>query len=195
MNTSSPQLPAGPGGPGGPNWFDVDRRPCFVLTRGGEVLAHNPAAASLIEQGVVSIRAGALTFGRPDADGALMEALEAVAQEGGLHSHVMVRDHVGLWRHLTLHHAPGEESVIFVSIRSQLLNGELTISVLVDGFGLTPAQAKVVVHLASGLSPKEIGRRMDISTDTVRTHLRAIYRKLRVRGIPGALRLVAQLLD
>jgi DNA-binding CsgD family transcriptional regulator len=192
MTTSSPQLPAGLGGA---NWFDVDRRPCFVVTRGGDVVAHNRAAAALIEQGVVSIRAGVLTFGRPDADGALIEALEAVVQEGGLHSHVMVRDQAGLWRHLTLHYAPGEDPVIFVSVRSQLLSGELTIGVLVDGFGLTPAQAKVVVHLASGLSPKEIGRRMDISTDTVRTHLRAIYRKLRVRGIPGALRLVAQLLD
>jgi DNA-binding CsgD family transcriptional regulator len=180
---------------GATNWFNVDRRPCFVVRPSGDVLAHNPAADALMDQGVVAIRAGVLTFGRPDADGALIEALEAAAHAGGSYSHVMIRDQLGLWRHLTLHHAPNDGALIYISMRSQLLAGDLTISVLVDGFGLTPAQAKVVVHLASGLSPKEIGRRMEISTDTVRTHLRAIYRKLRVRGIAGALRLVAQLLD
>jgi DNA-binding CsgD family transcriptional regulator len=35
---------------------------------------------------------------------------------------------------------------------------------------------------------------MGISTHTVRTHLRAIFAKLRVRGIAGTLRLTALLL-
>jgi DNA-binding CsgD family transcriptional regulator len=124
-----------------------------------------------------------------------MEAIEAVSRERAHRKHVVVLGQDDVWRSLTLHMAPSDQPMIFLSIRTQARTDDLAMEPLIEAFHLTPAQAKVVMGLASGLVPKEIARRMDVSTHTVRTHLRAVYGKLKVRGIAGALRLTSQLLD
>lgn len=45
---------------------------------------------------------------------------------------------------------------------------------------MSAGEAAVLAALAEGLSNKEIARRLFISTATVRTHLRNIFRKLGV---------------
>jgi DNA-binding NarL/FixJ family response regulator len=47
---------------------------------------------------------------------------------------------------------------------------------------LTPRQKDVLVLLVNGLSNKEIARRLDVSTGTVKIHLAALYRSLGVRN-------------
>ena len=47
-------------------------------------------------------------------------------------------------------------------------------------WGLTPAEARAAALLASGLSQREISVQLAISINTVRTHIRHIYRKLGV---------------
>lgn len=47
-------------------------------------------------------------------------------------------------------------------------------------YGLTHTQAKVTCELAQGASYKEVARRFQISIDTVRSHVKEIYRKTRV---------------
>lgn len=48
--------------------------------------------------------------------------------------------------------------------------------------GLTMREQEIVVGLVDGLSYKMIADRMDISIDTVRAHIRNIYRKLHVNS-------------
>ncbi|MNT33671.1 Nitrate/nitrite response regulator protein NarL [compost metagenome] len=48
--------------------------------------------------------------------------------------------------------------------------------------GLTPRQFEVLMLLARGLPAKIIGRRLNVSVATVKSHTSAIYRALRVRG-------------
>ncbi len=48
--------------------------------------------------------------------------------------------------------------------------------------GLTQRESEILALLSEGLSNKEIADRVDISYDTVRSHLRHIYEKLHVRG-------------
>jgi len=55
---------------------------------------------------------------------------------------------------------------------------------------LTPREWEVLELLNDGLGTAEIGRRLFVADVTVRTHLRAIIRKLRVKDRAGVLRLV-----
>jgi DNA-binding NarL/FixJ family response regulator len=48
--------------------------------------------------------------------------------------------------------------------------------------GLSGREAQVLELLTHGLSNKEIGSRLNISFDTVRTHLKRVYEKLEVRS-------------
>ena len=47
---------------------------------------------------------------------------------------------------------------------------------------LSPKEKEIVVGLVDGLSYKLIADRMDISIETVRFHIKNIYRKLHVHG-------------
>jgi DNA-binding CsgD family transcriptional regulator len=57
-------------------------------------------------------------------------------------------------------------------------------------YGLTPAQAKMACEFAKGGSYKEVASRMSISEDTVRSHVKEIYPKLRVNRSADLVRLI-----
>jgi DNA-binding CsgD family transcriptional regulator len=44
-------------------------------------------------------------------------------------------------------------------------------------FGLSPAEARVVVALSTGLTPREVAAHLDIALNTTRVHLRHIFEK------------------
>jgi DNA-binding NarL/FixJ family response regulator len=48
--------------------------------------------------------------------------------------------------------------------------------------GLTDREIEVLVEVARGLSDKEIAAKLYLSESTVKSHLRAIYRRLRLRN-------------
>ena len=52
---------------------------------------------------------------------------------------------------------------------------------------LTPREVEILEKLAGGYTYKEIGDLLSIGTETVRTHLKRIYRKLQVTSALGAL--------
>jgi DNA-binding CsgD family transcriptional regulator len=58
---------------------------------------------------------------------------------------------------------------------------------------LTPRESEVLAHVADGLSQEEIGRRLSISPETVRTHVRKARDRLNARtrthAVATALRL------
>lgn len=47
---------------------------------------------------------------------------------------------------------------------------------------LTPREKEVMEHLSRGLSYKEIAHQLDVSHETVKMHLKNIYRKLSVQN-------------
>jgi len=55
-------------------------------------------------------------------------------------------------------------------------------SPLADGQELTPREEEVLNYLSLGLTNKEISARTHLAVDTVKTHLRNIYRKMGVRN-------------
>jgi len=56
---------------------------------------------------------------------------------------------------------------------------------LAEFLRLTPRQLAVTRLLCADYSQKEIARRLDLADDTVRTHLKAVYRRLRVQSRLG----------
>jgi DNA-binding CsgD family transcriptional regulator len=76
---------------------------------------------------------------------------------------------LGAWaaRQLTPRPAPAEFEVNHAAIRS---------------LGLTPRECDILERLASGQSNKELARALDISPNTVKTHLASLYAKLEVRN-------------
>lgn len=57
-------------------------------------------------------------------------------------------------------------------------------------FGLTEAQSKVACELARGASYKKVSQRLKIAEDTVRSHIKEIYRKTRVNRQADLIRLI-----
>lgn len=51
---------------------------------------------------------------------------------------------------------------------------------------LTPREQDVLRALVQGLAYKQVASTLDISVDTVRYHIKAIYRKLQVHGVAEA---------
>jgi DNA-binding CsgD family transcriptional regulator len=51
----------------------------------------------------------------------------------------------------------------------------------VRSLGLTPRECEILGLLASGRSNKEMARRLDISPNTVKTHIASVYAKLEVQ--------------
>jgi DNA-binding CsgD family transcriptional regulator len=76
---------------------------------------------------------------------------------------------LGAWaaRQLTPRPVPAEFEVNQAAIRS---------------LGLTPRECEILGRLASGQSNKELARTLDISPNTVKTHLASLYAKLEVRN-------------
>jgi DNA-binding NarL/FixJ family response regulator len=52
--------------------------------------------------------------------------------------------------------------------------------------GLSPRERDVLRALVDGLAYKEVAAHLGISLDTVRTHVRGLYRKLQVHSQAGA---------
>jgi DNA-binding CsgD family transcriptional regulator/PAS domain-containing protein len=69
-------------------------------------------------------------------------------------------------------------AAVFVQFRNS--KPTLSVELLRDLFGLTPAEARVAVALAQGRNPGEIAAEADTSRFTVRAQLSAIYEKLGV---------------
>ena len=76
---------------------------------------------------------------------------------------------LGAWaaRQLTPRPAPAKFEVNETAIRS---------------LGLTPRECQILERLASGQSNKELARALDISPNTVKTHIARLYAKLQVRN-------------
>ncbi len=64
---------------------------------------------------------------------------------------------------------------------------------LMDAYRLTLAEARVALHAALGRSVAEIGTQLNISSNTVKSHLRRIFFKTGVRGQAEFASLVAPL--
>lgn len=75
------------------------------------------------------------------------------------------------------------------SVLATIRGGVPTATAATDGlarYGLSEREAEVLRALVAGKGYKEIGFDLHISVDTVRSHIRKVYRKLQVHSAPEA---------
>jgi len=92
----------------------------------------------------------------------------------------------------SIHKVYRGETVIDPALIDQLVNdyvrmaqGSLTLSQVLtkdDNKVLTPREDEILRYLSQGLSNKEISAMTHLAVDTVKTHLRSIYRKMGVKS-------------
>jgi DNA-binding NarL/FixJ family response regulator len=69
---------------------------------------------------------------------------------------------------------------------SKGLSGKLFSAASPTKLGLTEREHSVLQELVKGLSYKQVAAKLNISIDTVRTHIRGVYRKLQVHSVAEA---------
>lgn len=74
---------------------------------------------------------------------------------------------------------------------NRLRNGAVQTDTL-TGFNLSPTESRIALAIAPGQSPKEYAHRAGVTIDTVRWHVKRIYKKL---GVNRQADLVRLLLD
>ena len=79
------------------------------------------------------------------------------------------------------------EALVAIALEPRALEGGPVLA-LAERRGLTPAEARVLSVLALGCSNREIARRLSVSIETVRTHVRRVLEKLGVRSRAEAAR-------
>jgi DNA-binding CsgD family transcriptional regulator/PAS domain-containing protein len=130
--------------------------------RGGAVsVPHARRLAEVIRLALNGAPMGAMSLPRP-GDGRLLTVLV---------SSVRGRD-VGRFADMRL-----ADAAVLMFIIDPANRPGLPPALLADAYGLTPAEARVALAMASGLSIPEAAHRLNVSPNTVKTHLRKVFGK------------------
>ncbi|MBA3595571.1 MAG: helix-turn-helix transcriptional regulator [Polaromonas sp.] len=76
----------------------------------------------------------------------------------------------------------GRKPLAMVLVHDPAYRRQLDPFMVAAAYGLSPAEAKVAMALASGLVPKRIALNHSVSIETIRTQMKTLYRKLEVNS-------------
>ncbi|MEO1015646.1 MAG: helix-turn-helix transcriptional regulator [Pseudomonadota bacterium] len=82
---------------------------------------------------------------------------------------------------------PCEQAVAMILVEDRHARLEGAASIAAARFGLTEKEAIVLKHLLFLSAPSEVAAALGVSRETIRTHIKSIYRKLDVRNHPELL--------
>jgi DNA-binding CsgD family transcriptional regulator len=191
------------------------RQPVVLLTTAAEVIHVNEAATRLLQATrIVRIENGKLELPPHQQQDfvARCEEMERRHKSGDLDA----SDHVGQFQSLRLKadkEAPEETLYSFLTmLPPQDMMGTFGLrpvvmlffyhpesappidpTILFAAFGLSPAECRVAMLLADGLSLKEIAETLGTQHETVRKQLRAIFQKTSTKRQPDLIRLLLHL--
>jgi len=117
------------------------------------------------EKIISAIRAGAAGYILKDAD--QKDFIEIIR-----HTHAGKAHSSPYLAHLTLDRAPGRESLSEEDRKNQFSLK----------YGLTEQELKILRLLAEGLSNEEMSRLVNLSRETIKMHMKALFRKLEVKN-------------
>jgi DNA-binding CsgD family transcriptional regulator len=176
----------------------LDRGVVLLDARGRIVDANSHALHVIRNCDGIRLRAGRLAFTDPELDDRMRQAIagHAPAQRGGRAVlATRVRCKGGDPYRIVVRPVPPDTDERKVAFFALLYapNGLYRISaeVLRQVYGLTPAQAAVASSLFSGRSVEETANELDLSLNTVRTHLKQIFTKCEVNSQAELLHLLA----
>lgn len=162
------------------------------VRRDGTVTLANAASEGLLAQGDgLLVRGGVLTAS-DHRDAAALRALFATGSPGG--SVVVTRPSGARPLVVLLASAPlawGADRTVYVLDPERRLAP--VAAVLERAYGATPAEARLAVALAEGLTPTEAADKLEVRISTVRTQLAQVYAKTGTRRQAELVALVARL--
>jgi DNA-binding CsgD family transcriptional regulator len=124
-------------------------------------LSHSQRLGALIRMALRGAPAATMSAPRPD-DGGLLTILV---------SSVRGRD-VGRFADIGMPNA-----AVLLFIVDPANRAGVPLSWVVDAYGLTPGEARVALAASSGLTTPETARRLGLSPNTIKTHLRKVFAK------------------
>ena len=174
--------------------IDIERRLHFVNVAGKRVFQTRSGLAE---------RDGLLTLGSPKTDAQLRSQLVSARQSPGSRARESRGIRVGspsstrCW--LILVHAMGTEAHdadgvhVLVQAIGRTRPRSASAQLLHDLFGLTAGECIVAAEVMRGRSAREAAERLELSHETVRTHLKNIYRKCNLGSQGELLSLLASI--
>ena len=176
--------------------FQSDPKAKFILTAFGDILTANQAAQDVLQSQILHRDpSGKLSFGSKDADTRAKQIFADMRLNRTSCERLIKRQSDERWAVLefTAHNFDDEKEVL-LTVSQPRRCSDSALNALSKAFQFTITEAEVVRHMARAKCPKEISIEMDISTNTVRAHLRSIYAKTGMRGYNRSLRLILELI-
>jgi len=176
----------------------LDRGVLIMDSRGG-VIDSNPLAVQVLQdcEGI-NLRSGRLSFTDPAIDKRMLQAI-AKYRAGNDYGHPVIAARVRCscsepYRILVVPVAPGGEGrdiAFFALIFGSNGQHEISTEVLRQVYGLTRAQAEVARSLFAGRSVEDTALALNLSLNTIRTHLKHIFTKCEVSSQAELLHMLA----
>lgn len=158
----------------------------LIVDRRGTLFASNRRGAELLAAGeVIHIERGCLRALSARESERLLHTLDH--EDGG----IVLTDCAGKPRLVAVRQAPALAGMLMLYIPC---GGTAVNWVELERyFGLTPAECRIAVMLASGRSPAGIARHLGLARSTVKSQARSVYFKTGVDRQAGLILLLAQL--
>jgi len=168
----------------------------FILDTCGHVLTMNTRARAVVQSGIVAVR----TNKRLDLQSLAhnVNARNIIKDIGSgrrATARILLRQLDETWivvRYVASNNSG--ERVILVEMEMDDNDSTGGLDALAHTFRLTLTEMQVVEQIALAHCPKDIAREMEISINTVRSHLRSIYAKMGTGGYNSALQLILRLI-
>lgn len=168
------------------NALHLVRQPALALDRRGFVIDVNSIADSVFDE-EIRIRNRRLFVRDQAAKAALAMFISQLQNTSDMApldtAHIVVRREAKQPIVIRILPVDGAASSPFLGARAILILADLTKrpstpqEVVLSVFGLTPTEAQVAVRIAGGLSLDQVAEELNISRETSRNHLKAIFAK------------------
>jgi DNA-binding CsgD family transcriptional regulator len=157
-------------------WINLERRARLIVTPAGDVLWISTAARALIDaSSPLHIQGSCLTGKTPQ----ISDRLRALLVSVGPAAPCWMLEEIDavIWAQQIETAGP-----VRIGLTIRPMGEELQVSALAEARELTAAEARVVGMMLGGAETGRIAQALDISVETLRTHVKHVYRKLGVKS-------------
>jgi DNA-binding CsgD family transcriptional regulator len=167
------------------DWFEADTCAHFITDNNGEVMNANAAARTLLDDGKLWIdKEGCLALPRrcTTVHDLLSRTIQTAEVQRCL-CQLAPDQWIGISA-TTVNEAYPDRFLI--NVREICPTTDVDMQLIIDHFGISRSEAPILYGLAKAICPKEISRSLGLSVFTIRSHIRSIYAKLKVKNAAQA---------